>query len=362
MIPSDSTSVRIVPAPACPPAQLGWRMPAEWEPHEATWISWPRKECISFPGARQSVMPVLAQVVDALFGSERVHINVSGPDQEQEVRDVLRKHKSRVQHVRFFHIPTNEPWCRDHGPMFLTRPGAPKPAVVDWEYNAWGWKYPPFDLDNAVPGEIARRLGLEVFTPGAVLEGGSVDVNGTGSLLTTKSCLLNPNRNPDLNCREIEQKLHDFLAVTNVLWLGDGVEGNDSDGHVNGVARFIGRNKVVACVEDDPDDTNYLALQENLAKLRAMDDETGTPLEVHPLPMPGRIVREGRHLPASYANFYIANKVILLPVFGDNADAWATAVMQHAFPARAVVAIDCRELIWGLGALHCLTQQQPCAV
>ena len=362
MISPDPTLAAAALAEPCPPAQLGWRMPAEWESHEATWLSWPHPDGISFPKAREAVLPVFARIVDALFASERVHINVSGPDEEQEVRDILRKHRSRVQHVRFFHIPTNEPWCRDHGPIFLTKPGAPKPAIVDWDYNAWGWKYPPFDLDNAVPQEIAKSLQLEVFSPHAVMEGGAFDVNGTGSLLTTKSCLLNSNRNPDLSRQEIEVKLGEFLGVKNILWLGDGIAGNDSDGHVTEVARFIGRNKVVACVEDDPEDENYLALQENLAKLRAMDDENGTPLEVHPLPMPGKNVREGHRLPASYANFYIANKVVLLPVFGDNADAWATAVMQHAFPARTVIAIDCRELIWGLGALHCLTQQQPCPI
>ena len=336
-------------------------MPAEWEPHDATWISWPNRENLRGRGVADAVLPVLAKIVDALFGSERVAINVSGPEHEQQVRDCLRRHKSRVQHVRFFHIPTNKPRCRDHGPTFLTKTGQPKAAIVDWEYNACGWKNPPFDLDNAVPGEIGRRLCLEVFSPGIVLEGGAIDVNGTGSLLTTKSCLLSPNRNPDLGQKEIEQILRDYLGVTNILWLGDGLEGNDSDGHVNSVARFIGRNSVVACVEDDPEDANYLTLGENLAKLRAMDAEQDTPLEVHALPMPGRMMRDGKRLPASYANFYIANKVVLLPVFGDNADAWATAVLQNAFPTRTVVCIDSRELIWGLGPLHCLVQQQPAA-
>ena len=343
------------------PSQLGYRMPAEWELHEATWLSWPSRSTISFPGPGgfNGIPAVLARIVDALYGSERVCINVAGPDQEREVRETLRKHKSRVQHVTFLHIPTNEPWCRDYGPIFLKCPGNPKPAIVDWDYNSWGWKYPPFDLDNAVPLEIARKLDLPVFSPGIVLEGASIDVNGSGSLLTTKSCLLNPNRNPDLGQKEIEQKLKDYLGVTNILWLGDGLEGNDSDGQVNSVARFISRTKVMACVEDNEDDPNYDPLQENLAKLRLMKAEDGKPLDVLPLPMPARIVRDGRRLPASYANFYIANKVVLVPAFNDTSDAWAAAVLQKAFPMRTVVSIDCRDLIWGLGALHCLTQQQP---
>lgn len=341
------------------PAQQGYRMPAEWEPHEATWLSWPNREGISFPGSYDAIPPVLAKMVDALADSERVHINVSGPTQEAEVREALRRAKARSEHVRFFHIPTNEPWCRDHGPIFLTRKGDAKPVILDWDYNAWGWKYPPFDLDDVVPTKIGEALGLQVFNPGMVLEGGSIDVNGRGTLLTTRSCLLNPNRNPDLTKAEIEQKLRDYLGVTNILWLGDGIAGDDTDGHVDDLTRFVGPHSVVTCVEDEEDDANYDALKENLAKLKEMDAEDGTPLEVHVLPMPGKIMREGQRLPASYANFYIGNKVVLLPTFGDSADAWASSVLQTVFPTRKAVPIDCRELIWGLGAFHCLTQQQP---
>lgn len=341
------------------PAKLGYRMPAEWEPHEATWLSWPRKDGISFPDAYDAIPPVLAKMVDALADSEKVRINVSGPDQEREVRDALRRYKAQSQHVEFFHIPTNEPWCRDHGPIFLVKSGAKKPAIVDWDYNAWGWKYPPFDLDDVVPTEIGKKFGFDVFNPGIVMEGGSIDVNGSGSLLTTSSCLLNPNRNPDLSKKEIEQKLKDYLGVTNILWLGDGIEGDDTDGHVDDLTRFVSRTAVVTCVEDEEDDANYEPLRENLEKLRSMDAEDGTPLEIHALPMPGKIARDGQRLPASYANFYIANKVVLLPTFADSADAWATSVLQTVFPTRKIVGIDCRELIWGLGAFHCLTQQQP---
>ncbi|HWB61476.1 MAG TPA: agmatine deiminase family protein [Chthoniobacteraceae bacterium] len=341
------------------PAKLGYRMPAEWEPHEATWISWPHRNGISFPDSYDQIPPVLAKMVDALADSEHVCINVIDEKQEHEVRQQLKKNGARTDHVKFFHIPTNEPWCRDHGPVFLVRDKEPRMAIVDWDYNAWGWKYPPFDLDDDVPSEVAKHLGMEVFYPDMVLEGGSIDVNGAGTLLTTKSCLLNPNRNPDLTKTEIEKRLTDFLGVRHILWLGDGIEGDDTDGHIDDLTRFVNRNTVVTVVEEDHDDANYFPLQENLSHLREMETEDGTPLNVFTLPMPSRIVRDGQRLPASYANFYIANKVVLLPVFKDVNDQWATAVLQKAFPERKVVPIDCRELIWGLGAFHCLTQQQP---
>jgi agmatine deiminase len=208
------------------PASLGYRMPAEWEPHEATWLSWPRADGISFPDSYLRVAPTLARMVDALADSERVNINVCDEEHEAEVRGQLKKARARIDHVTFFHVPINEPWCRDHGPIFLTRDEAPRLAVVDWEYNAWGWKYPPFDDDDAVPTILAEKLGLPVYAPGMVLEGGSIEVNGAGTLLTTKSCLLNPNRNPELSRKEIEQHLRDYLNVSNILWLGDGIEGD----------------------------------------------------------------------------------------------------------------------------------------
>jgi agmatine deiminase len=341
------------------PAQLGYRMPAEWEKHAATWLSWPHKEGISFPDAYESVLPILARMVDALGDSEPVHINVRDAEEEAEVCAQLRKNKARTGHVTFRHVPTNEPWCRDHGPMFLTRKEEPRLAVVDWDYNAWGWKYPPFDEDDEVPGRVAELLGAPTYKPGMVLEGGSIDVNGTGTLLTTTSCLLNPNRNPELTKAEIEQRLKDFIGVKHLLWLGDGIAGDDTDGHIDDLTRFVGRDTVVTVIEEDESDDNYDSLQANLALLREMSIEDGSPLKVHTLPMPGKIVKQGQRLPASYANFYIANKVVLLPVFKDAGDAWASSVLQRAFPKRKVMPIDCRELIWGLGAFHCLTQQQP---
>jgi agmatine deiminase len=334
-------------------------MPAEWEPHAATWLSWPRPDGISFPGAYAQILPALAKMVDALAESEPVHINVAGPEAEAAARDVLREHGARDGHVVFHFIPTNEPWCRDHGPVFLVRDEAPRMLVVDWDYNAWGWKYPPFDLDDDVPVKIAAELGLECVKPGMVLEGGSIDVNGHGTLLTTESCLLNQNRNPDLTKKQIEARLKDYLGVKKILWLGDGIEGDDTDGHVDDITRFVGRHSVVTVVEEDERDPNYEPLRENLRRLEEMCAEDGKPLRIHPLPMPSKIVREGQRLPASYANFYIGNRVVLMPAFNEVNDRWAAAVLEQAFPDRRIVPIDSRELVWGLGAFHCLTQQQP---
>jgi agmatine deiminase len=333
-------------------------MPAEWEPHEATWISWPQPGCNSFPGTYDRVVPTFVAMVRALAESEIVRINVRDGEQEKIVRGLLAD--VPPERVEYFHIPTNEPWCRDHGPIFVRRKHAPRLAVLDFGFNAWGWKLSPFEDDDDVPAQVAVRLGLPAFgLRGFVLEGGSVDVNGAGTVLTTESCLLNPNRNPKLGRAQIEKKLHDTLGVSHILWLGDGIEGDDTDGHVDDIARFVSRSVVLAATEDDENDPNFEPLRANLARLHEMRLPDGEPLHVLPLPMPARIVRDGLRLPASYANFYIANEIVLLPVFGERNDAWAESVLREAFPSRRVVPIDCRELIWGLGAFHCLTQQQP---
>ncbi len=342
---------------ALTPASLGYRMPAEWEPHAATWFSWPRPEGISFPDAYESILPALVKMVDALRESEPVNINVPDLAVEEMVRKQLAS--IDVSHVTFRHIPTNECWCRDHGPIFVKRDADQSVAVVDWDYNAWGWKYPPVDFDEIVPTRVAELLGMEVFYPRIVMEGGSLDVNGTGTLLTTSACLLHPNRNPDLSKAQIEEKLRAYLGVRHILWLGDGIAGDDTDGHVDDIARFVDRNTIITVVEEDSADVNYAPLQHNLNLLKEMQIEDGTPVRVLTLPMPSAIVRHEQRLPASYANFYIANKVVLLPTFNQQTDAWATSVLQQAFPTRKIVGIDCRELIWGLGAFHCLSQQQP---
>lgn len=339
------------------PSSLGYRMPAEWEPHAATWFSWPRPEGISFPDAYESILPALIKMVDALRESEAVNINVPDADVEHMVRKQLSS--IDIRHVTFRHIPTNECWCRDHGPIFVKRDSDQSIAIVDWDYNAWGWKYPPVEFDENVPTMVGELLGVEVFYPKIVMEGGSLDVNGSGTLLTTRSCLLNPNRNPSLNKSQIEEKLRDYLGVRHFLWLGDGIVGDDTDGHVDDITRFIDRTTIVTVVEEDSSDANYEPLQHNLQLLKEMQVEDGTPVHLLTLPMPSAVVKQEQRLPASYANFYIANKVVLLPIFNQPTDAWATSVLQKAFPTRRVVGIDCRELIWGLGAFHCLSQQQP---
>jgi agmatine deiminase len=342
--------------PSQTPAALGYRIPAEWEPHAATWLSWPRREGISFPESLDRVLPALRAMVEALVESEQVCINVCNGAHEAEARAVLAG--LSMERVSFHLIPTNEPWCRDHGPIFLTRDVDPKLAVVDWDYNAWGNKYPPFDLDEVVPSRVAEILDVPLFYPRMILEGGSIEVNGSGTLLTSESCLLNPNRNPQLSRDKIEQRLRDFLGVREILWLGPGIAGDDTDGHIDDLARFVSERTVVAVVEENRDDENYEPLQENLARLREMEIG-GRRIDIVTLPMPGRIVREGLRLPASYANFYVANTCVLVPTFADPNDEAALSILQKSFPNRRVIGIDCRELIWGLGTFHCLTQQQP---
>ena len=338
------------------PAAIGYRMPAEWEPHAATWLSWPRREGISFPESFDRVLPALRAMVEALIESEHICINVCNGAHEAEARSVLGG--LPMERVTFYRIPTNEPWCRDHGPIFLTRDRDPKLALVDWDYNAWGNKYPPFNLDEVVPTRVAEVLKVPVFYPHMILEGGSIEVNGAGALLTTESCLLNKNRNPNLSRDEIEARLRDYLGVRDILWLGDGIAGDDTDGHIDDLARFVSERTVVAVVEEDRDDENYQLLQKNLACLRQMKIGKDS-IEMLTLPMPKKIMREELRLPASYANFYIANSCVLVPTFADSADELALSVLRECFPHRRVIGIDCRELVWGLGTFHCLTQQQP---
>ena len=336
-------------------------MPAEWEPHEATWLSWPQPGCNSFPDSYARVIPTVVKMAEALAESETVRINVCDAEQEKSVRALL--HNAPAERIEFFHIPTNEPWCRDHGPIFVRRKTDPQIAILNFGFNAWGWKLSPFDDDDEVPGKVAAALGMPIFNcSGFVLEGGSIDVNGAGAVLTTESCLLNPNRNPKLDRLQIEHKLQQKLGIKQVLWLGDGIEGDDTDGHVDDVTRFVAHDAVITVVEEDTNDPNYDSLRTNLDRLHTMRLQEGETLRVLTLPMPSRIIRGGLRLPASYANFYIANEIVLLPIYGESNDAWAESVLREAFPTRRIVPIDCRELIWGLGAFHCLTQQQPSAI
>ncbi|MCX8073563.1 MAG: agmatine deiminase family protein [Candidatus Binatia bacterium] len=340
------------------PAELGYCMPAEWEPHEATWLSWPHKE-ESWPGLFESVPPVWAEIVRALVPFEEVRILVGTEELEESARSVLERARVPCGRVRFFRIPTNDAWARDHGPIFVVNRQQRRLAIVDWEYNAWGGKYPPWDLDNAVPTRVAEALELPLARPTMVLEGGSIDVNGCGSLLTTEACLLNPNRNPGLSREAIERRLCQYLGVRHILWLGQGIAGDDTDGHVDDLARFVGPRRVVAVATEDRSSPDYHALADNLRRLEHMRDQDGRPLEIVRLPLPEPVFYEGQQLPASYANFYIANGTVLVPTFGVPQDDEALSILQSVFPERRVVGIHARELIWGLGAIHCVTQQQP---
>jgi agmatine deiminase len=272
------------------------------------------------------------------------------------VRGLLEQQNTPLDRVRFHHFPAYEPWCRDHGPIFLTREQGDmrERAVVDWGYNAWGGKYPPFDLDDAIPQHVAKLRGLPLFSPGIVMEGGSIEVNGRGALLTTTSCLLNPNRNPSLNKAQIEKYLCDFLGVNEVIWLGDGIVGDDTDGHIDDLTRFVNADTIVTVIEGDPNDENFAPLQENLRRLQSLKK-----YQVVTLPMPRAIEYEGQRLPASYANFYIANKIVLVPTYRDKNDEIALQILQDEFPDRRVIGVDSTELIWGLGSFHCITQQEP---
>jgi agmatine deiminase len=342
------------------PAQLGYRMPPEWAPHRGTWLSWPHKAA-SWPGKFEPIPDIFCEIVRYLGRGEEVHINVADADMEADVRRRLVSRAIPLNSVYFHHNPTNDAWCRDHGPIFIQRAGdrGREQAIVDWSFNAWGGKFPPYALDDVIPSRIGAEYRIPVFHPGIIMEGGSLDVNGRGTLLTTESCLLNPNRNPQMSRMEIEQALRDYLGVTNVLWLGDGIEGDDTDGHVDDITRFVDEHTIVTVVEQDPVDPNYEPLRENLSRLREMRDQDGEPFRIVTLPMPRRLEHEGQRLPASYANFYIGNSVVLLPFYDRARDGEARATLRDLFPGREVIGLDCTDLVWGLGAFHCVTQQWP---
>ncbi len=287
-----------------------------------------------------------------------VCINVC--DQSMELAALTRLKNQRIDHsrVKFYHHATNDAWCRDHGPCFLVSAQGNK-IVVDWDYNAWGGKYPPYNLDNAIPGKVASALGLDLIKPGVVLEGGSIDSNGQGTVLTTSSCLLNPNRNPGMSREKMELKLKDNLGVDQVLWLSHGIEGDDTGGHIDTLARFVSPNTLVTVVEEDPLDANFHPLQENLAALKKMKLVSGKPLEILTLPMPRPQYHWKQRLPASYANFYICNGAVLVPTYGDSNDKVAMTILGKIFKNRQVVGIDSLEILRGLGSFHCLCQQEP---
>ena len=342
------------------PSALGYRMPAEWEPHAATWLAWPHN-MDTWPEQLDQVQDLYVQFIAALQEHERVNLLVNDATGNDYVQQRLIAQDIPLQQVDRYIYPTVDAWLRDSGPIFVTSAAnSPHPlALVDWDFTAWGRKYPDMLPDDAIPAHLARHLDLPRFRPGIVLEGGSIDVNGLGACLTTEQCLLHPNRNPALQRSDIERYLQDYLGVRHIIWLGQGIAGDDTDGHIDDIARFVDPTTVVCAVSDNPQDDNYAILQDNLARLQAAVDQDGRPLQVIPLPMPGPMDAEGEPLPASYANFYIANRVVLVPIYDHPHDQEALRILQTLFPTRRVIGFPCAPLVWGLGAIHCITQQQP---
>jgi agmatine deiminase len=362
-------------------------MPAEWEPHEATWIAWPHNRS-DWPGKFEAIPWVYAEIVRHLARAERVEIVVNDAAAERGARDVLSKSGTDLSQVRFHRWPTDRVWTRDSGPIFIRRDEAHSPkniamkdrvrtaggfasslALTHWRFNAWV-KYSDWKRDCKLPSRVSELLKLPSWQPAVkvngthrevVLEGGSIDVNGRGTLLTTEECLLSnvQQRNPGLSRAHLEQVFSDYLGIKKVLWLGRGIAGDDTHGHVDDIARFVGPDTVVAALESDPKDENYDALEANFRRLQQMTDQDGRPLRVIPLAMPAPVVFRGRRLPASYTNFYVANEVVLVPTFNDPRDRLALNTVAELFPKRQVVGIYCGDFIWGFGAIHCMTQQQP---
>ena len=341
------------------PASLGYKFPAEFAPHLATWLSWPHKEA-SWPGKIESIYPNYAQFIKYLTLGEEVRINVVDEAMKSFAIGHLNQAAVDLNKVSFFMHPTNDAWCRDHGPAFLINESVPdRKVIVDWNYNAWGNKYPPFDLDDVIPTLIGKHFNLPVFHPGIIMEGGSVEFNGKGSLMTSKSCLLNKNRNPHLNQSQIEDYLCNFYGVDQILWVDDGIVGDDTDGHIDDTVRFVNEDTVITVVESDQQDENYELLQTNLKQLKAMRLINGKQLNIVELPMPDAVIYEDQRLPASYANFYISNKHVIVPTFRSEKDDKALQIIAQCFPNRATVGIDSTDIIWGLGSFHCLSQQEP---
>ena len=351
---------------AATPKSLGYRLPAEWEPHEATWIGWPHN-LTDWPGRFTPIPWVYSEIVRKLAPGEIVRILVQSKAHESRARKILLRAGVNLEGVQFFRFPTDRGWTRDFGPIFLKRSSSPnRIAIVRFRFNAWA-KYPEWRKDDGIPGRAARVLKMNLLPAGIagrdfVLEGGSIDVNGQGTLLTTEECLLDPEaqvRNPGFSKEGIEAALRQNLGVKNILWLGHGIAGDDTHGHVDDLCRFVNPTTVVVCSEENPADPNYAVLQENRERLEGMHLEDGSWIEVVPLPMPAPIHFEGQRLPASYANFYIANAAVLVPTFNDPKDRIALGALAELFTDRPVIGIHAVDLVWGLGTLHCLTQQQP---
>jgi agmatine deiminase len=348
-----------LPASSLTPSQLGFIFPAEWHPHRATWLTFPHNEA-SWQGDRLAKMrPQYLAFIKAISQGEKVGIIAHDKTLQAFIIQQLDVIGVDLNQIEFVIKPTNDAWCRDHGPAFLINPETRQRLVVDWGHNAWGGKYPPYDDDNRTPLAVAEHLGLLAVQPGIIMEGGSVEFNGAGSLLTSRSCLLNPNRNPQLNQGQIEEYLCNYYGVQQVLWVEDGIVGDDTDGHIDDTTRFVNEDTVVACVETNRDDANYDVLQTNLRLLKQMRLLSGKPLNVIELPMPKAVMIGDFRTPGSYANFLICNAGVIVPVFDNPNDQAALDILQQAFPSRKIIPLPATEIIWGQGSFHCLSQQEP---
>jgi agmatine deiminase len=348
------------------PTENGFRMPAEWEPHASTWLAWPHEES-DWPGKFAPIPWVYSEIVRALARHETVNIFVQPNKEVDSACDYLDRACVKTANVGFWEKETDRSWVRDSGPIFVVNDRGER-AVLDWRFNAWA-KYDNWTQDNQIPSKVASVHEFRCWQPRCrgwhvVLEGGSIDVNGQGLMLTTEECLLSTTqqRNPPLDRTDYEDVFADYLGVKKVLWLGRGIAGDDTHGHVDDLARFVDQKTIVTVVENNPGDDNYIPLQENRERLEGTTDLAGHPLEVVTLPMPRPIVFDGVRLPASYANFYIANGIVIVPTFNDPADRVALGILAELFPEREVVGIHCLDLVWGLGTLHCMTQQEPAAI
>ncbi len=340
-------------------------MPAEWEPHEATWIAWPHERS-DWPGKFAPVPWIYCDIVRHLARFEKVRILIASEKAERKASRMLERSGANLHAVEFLRFETDRSWCRDYCPIFVKN-RAGDVAITDWHFNGWA-KYDNWTRDDKAPAAIAKKLGMTLFQPVSngrrvVLEGGSIDVNGAGLLLTTEECLLSEvqSRNPGIGRAAMERILGAHLGVRKVLWLKNGIAGDDTHGHIDDIARFVNPTTVVAVSEDNREDANYANLRENLELLRGMKDEEGRALKIVKLPMPAPVWFDGQRLPASYANFYIANGIVLVPVFNDPNDRIALNTLARLFPDRAITGIYSRDLVLGLGTLHCMTQQEPAA-
>jgi agmatine deiminase len=343
------------------PADLGFRMPAEWEPHTATWLAWPHN-LETWPGQDMAkIEAVYIQMIKTLAKGEKVHLLVNRESDAFKLNKLIKNSPLNSQNIIIYPIPTNDAWMRDYGPNFLVRETSSGKRAVSanlWKFDSWGGKY-EWDLDDRVGGVIMDQLGIPRFEPGIVLEGGAIEVNGQGLCITTEQCLLNPNRNGGLSKEEMETYLKRYLGVREIIWCQGNIEGDDTDGHIDNLVRFVNPDTVLCAWENDTKDPNHACLKENLKILESFRDESGKPLNVVQLPMPGRIDSDEGRLPASYANFYIGNRAILLPTYNHRHDSAAASILEQFFPDREIVKIPCEIFVSGLGAIHCVTQQQP---